>query len=97
MRKDIFVVGARLLGVWQLVGALNSLAYLISYWSGFYQPPSYSSQYYWIHFGTEFILGLYLVFRPYHLFRMIERLAESDNEGQEDSSEIKEESDAPKT
>lgn len=92
MRKDIFVVGARLLGVWLLVGALSSLVYIISYWSGFYQPPSYGNQYYWIHFGTELILGLYLALRPYHLFHMIGRLADSDDEGQADSSEVKEES-----
>jgi nicotinamidase-related amidase len=81
MRKDIFVVGARLLGLWQLLGALSSLAWIASNWAGSLQTPSSASQYYYIRFFLEFIVGLYLVFRPHQLFEIIERIAESRGNG----------------
>jgi nicotinamidase-related amidase len=75
MRKDIFVVGARLLGLWQLIGALSSLAYIASNWAGYFQPSSSASQYYYIKFLLELVVGIYFVFRPHQLFDVIEHLA----------------------
>jgi hypothetical protein len=85
MRKDIFVVLIRVLGVWQLVGSLGQLANLISQWIGYMQPQTYGSRYIVLHFGLELVIGLYFVLRPYHLFHLIERFAENDDEIQAES------------
>ncbi len=80
MRKDIFVVGIRLLGVWQLIGAIVSLCNIIIVWLGYYRTQSIQNEYTIIHFGIQFVIGLYLILRPYHLFHCIERFAEKDEE-----------------
>jgi uncharacterized membrane protein len=77
MRTDIFTVGARLLGVWQLVGALGTLAYLLYEWLRSYPLSTVNHEYQFIRFGIELIVGLYLVLRPYHLSQIIERFAET--------------------
>ena len=74
MRKDIFIVGARLLGIWQLLGALNSLAYMVSYWSGPTRPPSYTQEYNVLTFIIHLITGLYLLFRTHRLYDVLVRL-----------------------
>ncbi len=84
MRKDIFVVGVRLLGVWQLVGAVVSLCNIIFVWLGYYKAQSIQSEYTIIHFGVQLVIGLYLILRPYHLFHFIERFAEKDDKEQEE-------------
>ena len=87
MRKDIFVVLIRVLGVWKLLGSLNQLASLISQWIGYMPPQTTATHYLLLHFGLEFIIGLYFVLRPYHLFHLIERFAENDDEVQAESEE----------
>ncbi len=74
MRKDIFVVGARLLGVMQLVDAVFGIVNLISQWAGIINPPSYGHGYSLVTFGVHLILGLYLTTRPYHLFSFLNLL-----------------------
>lgn len=74
MRKDIFIVGARLLGIWQLLGALNSLAYIIADWLGKLHVPSSSEEYNTVHLIVQLGTGLYLIFRPYSLFNLLDRL-----------------------
>ena len=96
MRKDIFVVGCLLLGVWELAGALSSLANLVGVWIWYPSPQSYNSKYYLLHLGVELFIGLYLILRPYDLFHFIERFTVNDKEVQvndleatETESEIK--------
>ena len=82
MRKDLFVVGATLLGVWQLVGAVGSLVYVLVNWLGVYQTSPASTQYNLIHAVYESALGLYLIFRPVQLFELIQTLSGT-GEGQQ--------------
>ena len=96
MRKDIFVVGCVLLGIWELVGALGSLSNLVGVWIWYTSPQSYNSKYYLLHLGVELFIGLYLILRPYDLFHFIERFTVNDKEVQvndleatETESEIK--------
>ena len=77
MRTDIFTVGARLLGLWQLVGAIESIAYLLNGWIRSYPLSAPNHEYQLIRFGVQLIVGLYLVLRPYHLSHFIERFAET--------------------
>ena len=74
MRKDLFVVGARLLGIWELVGAVSSLANIIAAWFGYLRPQSYSQEYSSLHFLVQLGIGLYLLFRTHRLFHLLERL-----------------------
>ena len=80
MRKDIFVVGTRLLGIWQLVGAVMSLAYMIFYWIGYFPGQPANREYSLIRFGIELLLGLILSLRPYTLYSLFERMGEEDQE-----------------
>ena len=74
MRKDIFIVGARLLGVWQLLAALSSFAYLVSFWYGYIQLPAYNQQYNNIRFVIELAGGLFLVFGAHFLYDQLDRI-----------------------
>ena len=74
MRKDIFIVGARLLGIWQMLGAVRSLAYMISAWVGYTRPQSSTQEYYSLLFVVELVTGLYLLFRTHNLFHLLDRL-----------------------
>ena len=90
MRKDIFVVGCILLGIWQLAVALGSLANLVGVWIWYTSPQSYNSKYYLLHLGVELFIGLYLILRPYDLFHFIERFIVNDNEDQVNDLEVTE-------
>ena len=90
MRKDIFVVGCILLGIWELAGALSSLANLVGVWIWYTSPQSYNSKYYLLHLGVELFIGLYLILRPYDLFHFIERFIVNDNEDQVNDLEVTE-------
>ncbi|HVN49612.1 MAG TPA: hypothetical protein VMU30_12430 [Bacteroidota bacterium] len=95
MRTDIFIVGARLLGVWQLVGAIETLAYLIFNWMKSYPMSPTNHEYQLIRVGVELFVGLYLVLRPYHLCNIIERFTETipmvqkEEEGSKEKTEDK--------
>ena len=78
MRKDIFIVGIRLLGLWQLLGAANSLAGIITIWLGYLRPQSTAQEYYILHFAVQLVTGLYLIFRPYRLFNLMARMKEEE-------------------
>jgi hypothetical protein len=88
MRKDIFVVATRLLGVMQLVDAIFNLAYLVSHWIGYIKPQSYSHEHDLISFGIHLVLGLYFVVRPYHLFHLLELFTGDDDEEQSNDLEV---------
>jgi uncharacterized membrane protein len=84
MRKDIFIVGARLLGMWLLVGAATSLAVLIITWIGYQRRIAssleYNLAYNAIHFIVEVIAGLYLLFRTHRLFNFLDGLKPDEEE-----------------
>jgi hypothetical protein len=88
MRKDIFVVGARLLGVIQLVDAIFSFANLFSHWIGYIKPQSYSHEHDLMNFGLHLIIGLYLMLRPYHLFHLVKLFTGDNDDDQADKREI---------
>ena len=89
MRKDIFIVGARLLGIWRLLGALGSLAWIIAGWFGYVRAQSYSQEYYSVRFIVELATGLYLLFRTHHLFHLLERLKPDEEEVEGEKYDIK--------
>ena len=88
MRKDIFIVGARLLGIWELIGAVSSFGWIITGWLGYVRPQSYSQEYYSVRFIIELAVGLYLLFRTHHLFHLMERLEPDNDEAQVDEHDI---------
>jgi hypothetical protein len=90
MRKDIFVVGTRLIGIMQLVGAIFNFANLVSDWIGYIKPQAYSHEHNLMNFGINLILGLYLIIRPYHLFHLFELFTGDDDEDQVDNRELNE-------
>ena len=82
MRKDLFLVATRLIGLWQICGSLVSFAYIISDYIGYIRPQSYSHQYYMLRFVVEFLIGLFLLIRPNRVLGFVEFLTpngEADN------------------
>ena len=78
MRKDIFIVGARLLGIWQLLGAASLIAQYISIWAGLYKPSvSYQESYAFVHMAVELVTGLYLIFSAYPLYDILNKVKEA--------------------
>ena len=90
MRKDIFLVGIRLLGLWQLCGSIVSFAYIISDYTGLTRPQSYTHEYNLLRFGVEFIIGLFLILRPYNVFHFIQLLSASDDEDEANNDDTNE-------
>jgi hypothetical protein len=80
MRKDLFIVGARLLGIWQLTGAVNSLALIVAAWAGFLHAQPGAQDYSNIHFAAELVLGLYLVLKTEHLYQLFTTAGEVETE-----------------
>ena len=74
MRKDIFIVGAKLFGIWQLLGALSPLAYMIGFWIGYIHPQAYTQEYNVLTFIVHLVTGLILLFRTDRIFRLLDRL-----------------------
>ncbi len=95
MRKDIFLTGVRLLGLWQLCGATISLAYLLSEYIGYIRPQPNTHEYNLIRFGAEFFVGLFFVFRPHNIFHFVQRLSVEDDEEQADNGDA--DNDEPET
>jgi hypothetical protein len=90
MRKDIFLAGIRLLGLWQLCGSLVSFSYIISDYIGLTRPQSYTHEYNLLRFGVEFIVGSFLVFRPHNIFHFIQLLSLSYDEDQRNNGNVNE-------
>ncbi len=80
MRKDIFIVGARLLGLWLLVGSINPLCYVIVTVFVRYQSQPYAQEYNIVNGIAHLLSGLYLVFRTNTLFHYLDRLADETSE-----------------
>jgi len=89
MRKDIFLVGIRLLGLWQLCGSIVSFTYIISDYIGLTRPQAYTHEYNLLRFGVEFIVGLFLILRPFNVFHFIQLLSVNDDDEDEAKSEVK--------
>jgi len=90
MRKDLFVLGARLLGLWQLCGALVSFAYIIGEYIGYIRSISYSHEYNMLHFGVELFVGLFLFIRPYKILEFAEFLTPNEGVVQTDAGSTNE-------
>ena len=88
MRKDIFIVGARLLGLSILTGALNPLAYVVSTWFIKYQTTPNALEYNFVNGLIHIIVGLYLLLGTNNLFNFLERVLtkEESNKGKENSA-----------
>jgi hypothetical protein len=77
MRKDIFTVGARITGIWQLLAALNTFSSLLSAWLGWLRAPGYGNESAtFLHFGLQLFTGLFLVFRSDTLYNLLSQLDE---------------------
>jgi hypothetical protein len=84
MRRDIFIVGVRILGIWQLINALNTFATLVNIWIGYTQATGAPTRMsYFLHLGIQLFTGLFLVFRTEDLFTLLDQL--SDREPAEQS------------
>jgi hypothetical protein len=76
MRKDIFIVGAKLLGVMQLISAVYSLATIVAVHTGLIRPQGATAEYSSVRFVAEVAVGLFLVFRTEALFNLLNRVQE---------------------
>jgi hypothetical protein len=85
MRKDLFLVGARLLGVLQFLSAASPLGYLLASWFGIAWIPASSQGYNGIQAAVHLAAGSYLVYRPLHLYRLLENL-KHENDDAEDAA-----------
>jgi len=74
MRKDIFIVGARLLAIWLLIEAVNSFTFVIGYWLGYFNRSSFSYDYSLINLIIRLIAGIYLLLKTNELFNFLERI-----------------------
>ncbi len=74
MRKDIFIVGARLLGIWYVIGAVGPCMYFLTGWFENYWPPSYNQEYNLVIGSVHLFTGLYLLFWTHNLFNFLERM-----------------------
>jgi hypothetical protein len=72
MRKDIFIVGARLAGIWQLLGAANTLATLTYIWLWPLRPASSNQEMYILHFAVQLVTGIHLLLRTHQLFNLLQ-------------------------
>jgi hypothetical protein len=73
MRKDIFIVGARLLSIWLLIEAINPLSYVIASWLGYFVINPYSQYYSIVSVIVHISTGLYLLLKTNELFYFLER------------------------
>ena len=87
MRKDIFIVGARLLGIWELLGAVSSLAWLIANWMGYLQMQPSNKEYTAIHFIIQFLTGIFLLFRTDRLYDFVNRITGEGKIAEQDSEQ----------
>ena len=84
MRKDIFIVGARLLGISILTGGLNPLAYVVSTWFTKYQPTPNAIEYNIVNGLVHIIIGAYLLLRTNNLFNFLERVLTEEEKNKEE-------------
>jgi hypothetical protein len=85
MRKDLFIVGVRLLGLWQLLGAVSSLAYMICFWYGYIQSQALGQEYNSIHFVVQLLTGIFLLFGTHYLFHLVDRIKPEEAPAEEES------------
>ncbi len=74
MRKDIFIVGAILLGLWLFIGAIGPLLYLLAMLFGSFHPQTEAQDYTLLNGVVHLLIGLYLMFRPDDVFNLLERM-----------------------
>lgn len=88
MRRDIFIVGIRILGIWLLIEAINPLIFIIGTWMGYFHGSYYSQQYTYslINSLIHLIAGFYLLFRSDNLFNFLEKLLTKTETGEDDEA-----------
>jgi hypothetical protein len=91
MRKDIFVVGVRLLGTWFIVGSILPLVTITSEYFGYIHLGEYGHASNILHFCVDFIVGAFLILRTHNIFRLIELLKVDDDKDQNDNNDVNEE------
>jgi hypothetical protein len=96
MRKDIFLVGIRLLGILQLCGAMVSLVFLIGDYAGYVRAQSPGHEYTLLRFGVELIIGLLFISRPQNIFNLVNQLSVPEDEDKSSESDTNEEESATK-
>ena len=86
MRKDIFIVGARLLGISLLTAAINPLAFVVSTWFVKYQTTPNALEYNFLNGLVHIIVGLYLLFGTNNLFNFLERILTEEETNKEEKN-----------
>ncbi len=86
MRKDIFIVGIRLLAIWVLIEAIYPLIYVIGSWFGYFIRNNYSQEYYLINAIVHLVVGLYLLLKTNGLFDFLERVLDKKEDTEEDNA-----------
>ena len=80
MRKDLFLLGTRILGLMQLVSGVTSAVYLILEYSGYLHPQVPTHEYTLVRFGVELVIGLFLLLRPHVVYNFVKQLSVDDDE-----------------
>lgn len=85
MRKDIFVVGARILGMWLLISAVNPITYVVASLFIKNQTPIFIQVTTIVNGLVHLIAGYFLLFKTNGLFDYLDRYlteekAKKDNE-----------------
>ena len=86
MRKDIFIVGARLLGIWQLLASLTPLVSVIGFWGKSFSAQAYNQEYYILLFIVHLLTGQFLIFKAHSLYRLLDRLTPEEEDVKDDET-----------
>jgi len=74
MRKDLFIVGARLLGIWILIGVINPISHIVAPIFIKTQPPTYVQLTNVVNGILHFIIGYFLLFKTNSLYKFLDRI-----------------------
>ena len=83
MRKDLFIVGARLLGILLLADTLVPIVNLIGYWTKYMDLSEYNLKYLLIMLLTHLAAGIYLIGRAHKLYNFLNRFLPDPEETKE--------------
>ena len=88
MRKDLFVVGVRLIGILLLADALVPIVNLIGYWAKYIDLSKINLQYILITIITHLAAGIFLLGRTHSLFNFLDRLLPEPEESKEEEEAV---------
>ena len=86
MRKDLFIVGARLLGLWVLISAMNPFFSLAATFFIKAQAPSYFQITNILNGLLHAAVGLIFLFRTNNLYNYLERILNKDEVRREEKT-----------